>query len=64
MSGVWICHIFHGGRCAASLERSKRIRRKEACSGCGEEENQRQKENRYVGINAPTLAMGTVLTLS
>lgn len=52
MSGIWICHIFDGGRCAASLEGNKRIRREEAFPVCGEKESQRQKEDRSVGINA------------
>lgn len=62
MSGIWICHIFHGGRCAESLERSKRVRREETFSVSGEKENQRQKESGYVGIYVPTLAIGTALT--
>lgn len=50
MSGVWVCHIFHGGRCTASLKRNQRLRRTEADPDCGEEQNQRQKQKRFDDI--------------
>ncbi|KAK6320148.1 hypothetical protein J4Q44_G00092550 [Coregonus suidteri] len=44
MSGVWVCHLLHGGGCTARCERGERLRWTEDQRVCGQEETKRQEK--------------------
>ncbi|XP_061679343.1 RNA-binding protein 28 [Syngnathoides biaculeatus] len=59
MSGIWLRHIRHGGGCAASVERSKRLRRQETIHFCGKKKLKDKKKSASTKPDAAGVQAGS-----